>query len=93
MQTQTSSLSQLRPDSVAISRRHICSLNPSTSTWSADPPRNDWFTTISCSSLSAVTSHNNYDNNNNDNNTHTHNRFTAGLEYVRVHPGQQVPER
>jgi len=23
----------------------------------------------------------------------THNRFTAGLEYVRVHPGQQVPER
>jgi len=22
-----------------------------------------------------------------------HNRFTAGLEYVRVHPGQQVPER
>ena len=22
-------------------------------------------------------------------NTHTHNRFTAGLEYVRVHPGQQ----
>jgi len=27
------------------------------------------------------------------NNTHTHNRFTAGLEYVRVHPGQQVPER
>jgi len=25
--------------------------------------------------------------------THTHNRFTAGLEYVRVHPGQQVPER
>jgi len=26
-------------------------------------------------------------------NTHTHNRFTAGLEYVRVHPGQQVPER
>ena len=24
---------------------------------------------------------------------HTHNRFTAGLEYVRVHPGQQVPER
>ena len=26
-------------------------------------------------------------------NTHTHNRFTAGLEYVWVHPGQQVPER
>ena len=25
--------------------------------------------------------------------THTHNRFTAGLEYVRVHPGQQVPKR
>jgi len=25
--------------------------------------------------------------------THTHNRFTAGLEYVRVHPGKQVPER
>ena len=25
--------------------------------------------------------------------THTHNRSTAGLEYVRVHPGQQVPER
>jgi len=27
--------------------------------------------------------------------THTQpfNRFTAGLEYVRVHPGQQVPER
>jgi len=25
--------------------------------------------------------------------THTHNRFTAGLEYVRVHPDQQVPER
>ena len=24
---------------------------------------------------------------------YTHNRFTAGLEYVRVHPGQQVPER
>jgi len=23
----------------------------------------------------------------------THNRFTAGLEYVRVHPAQQVPER
>jgi len=23
----------------------------------------------------------------------TYNRFTAGLEYVRVHPGQQVPER
>ena len=23
----------------------------------------------------------------------SHNRFTAGLEYVRVHPGQQVPER
>ena len=22
--------------------------------------------------------------------THKHNRFTAGLEYVRVHPGQQV---
>ena len=26
-------------------------------------------------------------------NTHTHNRFTARLEYVRVHPGEQVPER
>ena len=25
--------------------------------------------------------------------THTHNRFTAHLEYVRVHPGEQVPER
>jgi len=25
--------------------------------------------------------------------THTHNHFTAGLEYVRVLPGQQVPER
>ena len=25
--------------------------------------------------------------------THTHNHFTAGLEYVRVHSGQQVPER
>jgi len=25
--------------------------------------------------------------------THTHNRFTDGLEYVRVHPVQQVPER
>ena len=23
----------------------------------------------------------------------TNNRFTAGLEYVQVHPGQQVPER
>ena len=30
---------------------------------------------------------------NEENDTHTtHNRFTAGLEYVRVHPGQQVPE-
>jgi len=26
-------------------------------------------------------------------NTHTHNRFTALLEYVRDHPGGQVPER
>jgi len=26
-------------------------------------------------------------------NTHTHNRFTALLEYVRDHPGEQVPER
>jgi len=25
--------------------------------------------------------------------THTHNRFTALLEYVRDHPGEQVPER
>jgi len=25
--------------------------------------------------------------------THTHNRFTARLEYVRVHPGEQVPKR
>ena len=25
-------------------------------------------------------------------NTHTHNCFTARLEYVRVHPGEQVPE-
>jgi len=25
--------------------------------------------------------------------THTHNRFTARLEYVRVHPGEQVSER
>jgi len=25
--------------------------------------------------------------------THTRNRFTARLEYVRVHPGEQVPER
>jgi len=25
--------------------------------------------------------------------THTHNRFTAFLEYVRDHPGKQVPER
>jgi len=24
---------------------------------------------------------------------HTHNRFTALLEYVRDHPGEQVPER
>jgi len=24
--------------------------------------------------------------------THTHNRFTALLEYVRDHPGEQVPE-
>jgi len=32
--------------------------------------------------------------NKHSNTTHTtHNRFTAGLEYVRVHPGQQVPER
>jgi len=26
-------------------------------------------------------------------NTHTHNRFTALLEYVRDYPGEQVPER
>ena len=26
-------------------------------------------------------------------NTHTHNRFTALLELVRDHPGEQVPER
>jgi len=26
-------------------------------------------------------------------NTHTHNRVTAALEYVQVHPGQQVRER
>jgi len=26
-------------------------------------------------------------------NTHTHNHFTALLEYVRDHPGEQVPER
>jgi len=25
--------------------------------------------------------------------THTHNRFTALLEYVRDHPGEQVPKR
>jgi len=25
--------------------------------------------------------------------THTHNRFTALLEYVWDHPGEQVPER
>jgi len=25
--------------------------------------------------------------------THTHNRFTALLEYVQDHPGKQVPER
>ena len=25
--------------------------------------------------------------------SHTHNRFTALLEYVRDHPGEQVPER
>jgi len=25
--------------------------------------------------------------------THTHNRFTAHLEFVRDHPGEQVPER
>jgi len=25
--------------------------------------------------------------------THTHNRFTALLESVRDHPGEQVPER
>jgi len=25
--------------------------------------------------------------------THTHNRFTALLEYVRDHLGEQVPER
>jgi len=25
--------------------------------------------------------------------THTHNRFTALLEYVQDHPGEQVPER
>jgi len=25
--------------------------------------------------------------------THTHNRFTALLEYVRDHAGEQVPER
>jgi len=24
---------------------------------------------------------------------HTHNHFTAVLEYVRDHPGEQVPER
>jgi len=27
------------------------------------------------------------------NNTHTHNRFTALLEFVRDYPGEQVPER
>ena len=26
-------------------------------------------------------------------NTHTHSRFTALLEFVRDHPGEQVPER
>jgi len=26
-------------------------------------------------------------------NEHTHNRFTALLEFVRDHPGEQVPER
>ena len=26
-------------------------------------------------------------------NTHTHNRFTALMKYVRDHPGEQVPER
>jgi len=26
-------------------------------------------------------------------NTYTYNRFTAPLEYVRDHPGEQVPER
>ena len=26
-------------------------------------------------------------------NTHTHNRFTALMEYVWEHPGEQVPER
>jgi len=25
--------------------------------------------------------------------THTHNRFTAHLEFVWDHPGEQVPER
>jgi len=25
--------------------------------------------------------------------THTHNRYTALLEFVRDHPGEQVPER
>jgi len=25
--------------------------------------------------------------------THTHNRFTALLKFVRDHPGEQVPER
>ena len=35
-------------------------------------------------SLKCLASHNN--------NTHTH-RFTALLEYVRDHPGEQVPER
>ena len=25
--------------------------------------------------------------------THIHNRFTARLEYVRVHPGEKVPEK
>jgi len=25
--------------------------------------------------------------------THTHNRFTALLEFVRDHPGEQVPDR
>jgi len=31
--------------------------------------------------------YNHYDN------THTHNRFTALLKYVRDNPGEQVPER
>jgi len=28
-----------------------------------------------------------------DTHTHTHNPFTALLEFVRDHPGEQVPER